>query len=202
MNTIYIIGAGGHAKQVIDILLDNSYQICGIFDSYRSGYFYRNLPILGTIDDVLSIVPKNSNLFITFGDNKYRMDLYLKFKEYNFPNCISKQSYISQSTKIGYGNYIGCFTKIGEDCVVGNFNILNEGSIVAHDNFINDFNHLSINTSTGGNVIIGNLNLIGIGANILPKMTILDNNTIGAGCLVNKNIHFESKCIGVPMKII
>jgi len=202
MNKIFIIGAGGHSKQVIDIFLSKNISIGGIFDDFKEGYHYRNIKILGKINDLNKLIPKGENLFITFGDNNYRMNLYKKFQDYNFPNCIHINSYISDTAKIGFGNYIGCFAKLGEDCQLGNFNILNEACIVAHDNYIGDYNHLSINVSTGGNVIIGNLNLIGIGASIIPKVIILDNNILGAACLVNQNINFDLKCVGVPIKIV
>lgn len=199
---VYLIGTGGHSKQIIDIYLENDYKILGAFDDFRTGLFYRNIPILGKIEEVENTISKDSNIFITFGDNNYRMELYKKYKSYNFINCISSKSVISPTCKLGFGNYIGNFSKLGEDCIIGNFNILNEGCIIGHDNIICDFNHISLNSSTGGNVVIGNLNLFGIGSSIIPKVQIYDNNIIGAGSVVIKSINFDSKSIGVPSKLI
>ncbi len=199
---VYLIGTGGHSKQVIDIYLENGCKILGAFDDFKTGLFYRNIPILGKLEDVEYKISKDSNIFITFGDNNYRLELYKKFKNYNFINCVSQRSIISSTCKLGFGNYIGNFSKIGEDSNIGNFNIFNEGCIIGHDNIIGDFNHISLNSSTGGNVIIGNLNLISIGSSIIPKIKIYDNNIIGSGSVVIKNINFNTKNIGVPSKRI
>jgi sugar O-acyltransferase (sialic acid O-acetyltransferase NeuD family) len=200
---VYLIGTGGHSKQVTDILIENEYNILGAFDNFKKDITYRNIKILGNIEEIENIVPINSNLFITFGDNNYRQVIYTKFKDnYNFINCISGKSTISPTCILGYGNYIGNYTKLGEDCLIGNLNILNEGSIIGHDTIIGDFNHLSLNSSTGGNVIIGNLNLFGINSTVIPKIKIYDNNIIGANSLVIRNIKFNSTNVGIPSKII
>ena len=47
MKTIVIFGAGGHTKVIIDLL--NTYNIVGIYDDVKEGYFV-NIPILGKIN--------------------------------------------------------------------------------------------------------------------------------------------------------
>ena len=200
---VYLIGAGGHSKQVIDILIENGYNIIGAFDNFKKGIFYRDIKVLGTIKEIINIAPSNSNLFITFGDNNYRQEIYNNYKSiYKFINCISRRSTISSTCKLGYGNYIGNYSKLGEDCLIGNFNIFNEGCIIGHDNIIGDFNHFSLNSSLGGNIIVGNLNLFGINSSVIPKIKVYDNNIIGANSLVIKNINFNTTNVGVPTKII
>ncbi len=202
MNKVFIIGAGGFSKQVIDAFRSSNYTICGVFDNFRKGEFYQNTKILGKIEDIFKIVPQGENLFISLGDNKIRKELSYEIKNYRFPNCIRPNSDIPTTLNMGIGNYIGSYCKLGEDSTIGNFNFINECSIIAHDTNIGNFNHLAPNVSMGGFSIINNENLIGTGVIIIPKITIAYNNTIGAGAVIIKNTENNGTYVGNPAKKI
>ena len=204
LKRVFIVGTGGHSKQVIDAFLDNGIKIEGAFDDFRTGIFYRDITILGSFKDIDAIVPSGENLFITLGDNQVRKKLHFIFKDrYNFPNCIRPSAEIPKDTVIlGEGNYIGSFCKLGEDSAIGNFNIINECSFIAHDTIIDDYNHLAPNSTICGSVIIGSENLIGAGAIILPKIRIGNNNKVGAGAVVIKDIKDNCVYVGNPAKKI
>lgn len=203
LKSVYLIGAGGFSKQVIDSYLFYNIKILGIFDDFRTGLFYKNIPIIGKIDMVHSIIKPKENIFITLGDNNIRKNIVSNMIDiFSFPNCIRPNSDIPSTLDIGKGNYIGVFSKLGEDSYIGNFNFINECTILAHDTKIGDFNHLSPNVSIGGNVIIGNTNMIGTSAIIIPKITIGNNNIIGAGSVVIRNIDNNSTNVGNPAKQI
>jgi sugar O-acyltransferase (sialic acid O-acetyltransferase NeuD family) len=202
MNRVFIIGAGGFSKQVIDTFKSSNYLICGIFDDFRKDEFYKNTKILGKIEDINKIVPFGENLFISLGDNKIRKELYDDLKNYIFPNCFRPNCDIPTTVNIGIGNYVGSYCKLGEDSKIGNFNFINECSIIAHDTYIGDFNHLAPNVSMGGFSEIGHNNLIGTGGIILPKIKIGNENVIGAGGVIIKNIENNGTYVGNPVKKI
>jgi len=200
---VFLVGAGGFSKQVIDAYLSHNTKILGIFDDFRTGVFYKNIPILGKINEIDSILKNRENIFITLGDNNIRKSLALNLSSnYNFPNCFRPNSDVPSTLNIGNGNYIGSYSKLGEDSYIGNFNFINECTILAHDTKIGDFNHLAPNVSMGGNSFIGNTNMIGTSAIIIPKIKIGDNNTIGAGSVIIKNIENNSTIVGNPGKKI
>jgi sugar O-acyltransferase (sialic acid O-acetyltransferase NeuD family) len=203
IKSVYLIGAGGFSKQVIDAYLSHNVKILGIFDNFRKGLFYKNIPILDSIDNIQNIVKSNENVFVTLGDNNLRKNIISKLiNKYSFPNCYRHNSDIPTSLKIGEGNYIGSFAKLGEDSYIGNFNFINECVILAHDTSIGDYNHLSPNVSMGGNAIIGNTNMIGTSAIIIPKIKIGNNNTVGAGTVIIRDITDNSTIVGNPGKQI
>lgn len=196
---VFLVGAGGFSKQVIDAYLSHNTKILGIFDDFRTGVFYKDIPILGKITEVENILKSKENIFITLGDNNIRKSLALNFNsKYFFPNCFRPNSDVPSTINIGKGNYIGSYSKLGEDSYIGNFNFINECVILAHDTYIGDFNHLSPNVSMGGNAIIGNTNMIGTSAIIIPKIKIGDSNTIGAGSVLIKNVENNSTIVGNP----
>jgi len=203
---VYLLGGGGHCKQVIDIFIEMGIPIEGIFDDNKVPVeFYRGISILSKIDenfiknrsndDILTTI----NLFCTIGDNDIRKTIVSKFPKANWINCISPSSKISPSVKIGKGNYIGSGSQILSDSVIGDFNILNEASVITHDIIIGSFNHVAPGAVICGQVIIGDLNLLGANSTILPRITIGNNVILGSGSVTNHNV-FEGKYVGVPIR--
>jgi sugar O-acyltransferase (sialic acid O-acetyltransferase NeuD family) len=201
---VYLLGAGGFSKQVIDAFIASHVEIGGIFDDYRTGVFYKHTHILGNLESVNKYAKPGENIFITFGDNHLRKSLHIKYASlYKFPNCIRPNSDIPPDTAIlGIGNYIGSYCKLGEDSYIGNFNFINECSIIAHDTTIGDYNHICPNISIGGNVKIGNLNLLGTASTVIPKVQIGNNNIFGAGSVIIKNSLNSTTYVGNPAKAI
>ena len=69
MKKIALIGAGGHCKVVIDLIEElNQYEIIGIYDDNKEGFF-ENIKILGNLD---CIDKKIENFFICIGNDKIR----------------------------------------------------------------------------------------------------------------------------------
>ena len=169
--TVYLICLGGHAKQVIDVFLENNYNILGAYDDNKKGTNYRGIKILGSLSEIQNL-ETDQPFFCTIGDNKLRQEICNPLQNINWINCISRHAYISPSVKIGYGNYIGVHARILSDSVIGNHNIINDGSTLTHDNYIGDFNHIAPSASLGGRVKIGNSNLIGTNSTINPNVKI------------------------------
>ena len=69
MKKIALIGAGGHCKVVIDLIEElNQYEIIGIYDDNKEGFF-ENIKILGNLD---CIDKKIENFFICIGNDNIR----------------------------------------------------------------------------------------------------------------------------------
>jgi len=203
MQDIWLIQAGGHSKQCIDIFLDNNYNIKGIFDDYKEGLFYRNINIIDKITNINEYLHDGDYIFCCVGDNYRRKEIveYInKNKKCIWVNCISKLAYISNSVKLGYGIYIGSYSKILSDTIINNFSILNDGSTITHDNYIDEYTHVASNVSLGGNVTIGKNCLIGMNSVVNPKIVISNNITIGSGSVVTKSIYNSGIYKGVPCK--
>jgi sugar O-acyltransferase (sialic acid O-acetyltransferase NeuD family) len=204
MLRIFLLGAGGFTKQVIDILKMSNINICGIFDDYKqiNSLYYYNYRIMDNLNNVHKYINKDDLLFCGIGDNKIRKDIVCNFEMYKFINVISPIANISTTTKIiGTGNYIGHHVNLISDSIIGNHNFMNDGSMIGHDVTISDFNHFCPMAVAGGNVKIGNGNLIGTNSTINPKIIIGNNNTIGSGTVVIRNIDDNNVIVGNPGKI-
>lgn len=209
MKNIYIIGAGGHAKVVADIVLKriselkDSINLAGFLDDSFSVADEREIfgvKIIGRIDEVLKLNQDNSNYFvIAIGSNSIREKISLKYK-LNYYTIIHPSSIIGNNVELCEGSVvmagtiINSYTKIGKHCII------NSGAIIEHDNLIEDFVHIAPKCVTAGGVKIRKSSWIGIGSSVIQNLEIGAESFIGAGSVVVKNIGEKVKAYGNPCR--
>lgn len=196
---LYIIGCGGHAKQIIDAFESKNIKITGFFDDSKTGTF-RNYKIYGKISDIEKY--SDITLFNAIGDNKVRKNICDKYNMYTYINCIHDRAYVSRDVVMGYGNYVGPNATINPDTKIGNFNIFNYNSCIGHDTIIGDYNHFAPSSCLTGWISIGNNNFICANSTIIPKIIMKDNIVLGAGSTLIKDVEIEGTYVGSPAKLI
>lgn len=205
---VVIIGAGGHAKVIADIIKKNGDIVYGFLDdNIEKGTVITNDKSLKVIGDLnarfsLPITHPGLEYIVAIGDNKRRKEITEKMSNTKFYTAIHPTAVIGIDVTIGEGTAImanACInpsTKIGEHCII------NTGAIIEHDNTIEDYTHISPNATLCGTVKIGECTHIGAGATIRNNLSIKDNSIIGAGSVVVKNLVEEGTYVGVPVKKI
>jgi sugar O-acyltransferase (sialic acid O-acetyltransferase NeuD family) len=199
---LLIIGAGGHAKVVIESI-DTKKTNIFIADQFK--YKDRCQKIFNyQVSDLKLWIDKKIQFHTAIGNNQDRRRLTENFKHLNRKefNVIHPRSIISNSASLGNGIFIAANAIIGSEVEVMSGCIINHGSIVDHDCIIGEFSHIAPNVVLGGGVQIGEECLIGAGAIILPNIKIGNHVTIGAGAVVTKNIKNNTTIIGIPGKDI
>lgn len=198
MHNLIIIGAGGHAKVIVDIANALGYNILGFLDDNTAINEFANLKQLGKIEDCTKYIDK-AKFVIAIGNNATRKAIAQRY-ELNFATLIHPTAVVSCEAKIGKGSVvmpkavINSAAKIGEHCII------NTASVVEHDNQIGSFSHISPNATLCGTVNIGEDCHIGASATVINNLSVCDNCTIGAGAVVTKNILEKGTYIGVPAK--
>ncbi|MCD8914594.1 acetyltransferase [Staphylococcus simulans] len=204
MNKIFIIGNGGHAKVVKDVINASSkYQIAGhLDDAIKEKHM-----VDGLIYDSLSNIDEYRNDFlfhIGIGNNLVREKIFeeLDIKIEKFPVLIHPSAVIGSSAQIGLGSVVMPNAVINAEAEIGNHVIVNTASVIEHDNKISDYTHVSPNATLTGNVTLGKYSQVGAGATIIPNKRVGKNVIVGAGATVISNI--ENSCIvaGTPAKLI
>lgn len=200
---VIIIGAGGHAKVVADIIEKSGDQIIGFLDDRieKGTKVIGDYKVIGNLNNKcqLSITNSNYEFIIAIGNNQTRKEISntpnLKFYTAIHPSAqIGLDVEIKEGTVIMANACINSSAKIGKHCII------NTGAIIEHDNKIEDFVHISPNVSLGGTVKIGENTHVGIGSIIKNNITVCKNCTIGAGAVVVKDILKAGTYIGVPAK--
>jgi sugar O-acyltransferase (sialic acid O-acetyltransferase NeuD family) len=197
---IIIIGAGGFAKQIIEVCELSNIKIRGLVDDFTSHDLF-NYPILGNVEYLTKLLLDEPQLkiFCSIGDVNVRKRIFNLFPQ-NFINCIHPNSTISKYHKMGMGNYIGPNACIMPNVTIGDNNIIDTLAVVCHDSQVSDHNHLATHSCLLGRVIIENCNLIGANSTILPNLTLGSNNILGAGAVLTKNKEDNFVLIGIPAK--
>lgn len=197
-NKLYLFGASGHCKVIVDVLQSKNEIVTAIFDdSPKSGSLF-DIPVLNAKNcaDV-----SDSKMIVSVGDNATRKKIVERFNA-NFHVAVHEKAIISRRTKIGEGSVIMAGVIINADSRIGKHCILNTGAIIEHDCDIADFVHISPNASIAGNVTVGEGTHIGIGAVVIQRVTIGSWATIGAGAVIIDDVPDYAVVVGVPGKII
>lgn len=203
MKKILIVGAGGHAQVIADILtLDSLLTPIGYVDDNPQLQQKKllGLPILGMIQDIPSL--PHDALIIAIGNNKTRQQLAqtLSASGQLFVNAIHPNATISTNCHLGIGNMICAGAIVNPSTFIGNHVIVNTNASIDHHNQIEGFVHVGPGATLGGNVTVEVGAFIGIGATVMPQKQIGTWAIVGAGALVHQHIPSHQTVIGVPAK--
>lgn len=209
MQRVLILGAGGHAQVVANILLRacEVHEHCcpiGYLDDNPDlqGQILFGLPVLGTMADLPHI--DYDTLIVAIGDNHSRQNLFdhLQKQGKRFVITCHPVAVIAPDVRIGPGKVIGAGVVINPGSVIGCNVILNTSCTIDHHNHIGDHAHIAPGVHLGGTVEIGMGTLVGIGASILPNCRVGVWSTIGAGSLVRTDIPDYTIVCGVPARFV
>lgn len=191
---MYLYGASGHAKVIIDILVANHIPVEALFDDNTTLSDLLGYPVLqpGIID---------GPLIISIGNNKVRKILAGKlscsFGTAIHPSAIvSSQAFVAEGTVVMQGAIIQSDARIGRHCII------NTAATVDHECVIEDYVHISPNASLCGNVHIGEGTQIGAGSVVVPGVRIGSWSLICAGSVVTKDIPDHCMASGNRCKVI
>ena len=194
---MYLIGAGGHAKVVRDILDACSIPFSGVVTDNLKEVTFMEKKILHSIDEV-------DEAIICVGNNRTRKKLAEELSQQGVtfgmgihPSVImSKYASVDEGTVIMQGVVIQSCAKIGKHCIV------NTSASIDHDNVLGDFVHISPHATLCGEVEVGEGTWIGAGTVVKQCVKIGKWSIIGAGSVVVNDIPDGVLAYGNPCKVI
>jgi len=178
-----VIGAGGHAGSVIDVISScRTYSVVKLVDpKYKVAHGFSVLQD----DGQLKSYCKNKGVelgavgigsIFNWEAKKRAINLILEVG-LTAPYIIASTAFVSPSAHLGWGTVVHHHATVNRDARVGEYCTINTGAIVEHD------------------VIIGNLTHIAPGAIVLGGAKIGDECLIGAGVIVPPGKEIESRTI-------
>ena len=194
---MYLIGAGGHAKVVRDILDACSIPFSGVVTDNLKEVTFMEKKILHSMDEV-------DEAIICVGNNRTRKKLAEELSQQGVtfgmgihPSVImSKYASVDEGTVIMQGVVIQSCAKIGKHCIV------NTSASIDHDNVLGDFVHISPHATLCGEVEVGEGTWIGAGTVVKQCVKIGKWSIIGAGSVVVNDIPDGVLAYGNPCKVI
>jgi UDP-perosamine 4-acetyltransferase len=205
---VIIIGAGGHARVVLDILRYNPK--IKVFCFINKFIKYPNekidgIPIYGNISVLPKFIKKGiKNFIVAVGDNKVRASYFKQLIKLGMTpiNAIHPTAIIAKNAKIGKGVVIAAGSIICPEAKIGNNVIINTGTIVEHHDVIEDHVHMAPGIRSSGDVTVGNGSFLGVGTTIIQKIKIGRNVVVGAGSVIIRDVPDNTVVVGVPTRVI
>jgi len=201
---VILIGNGGHASVLTEILLLKNYSVIGFTAPEHQDNLY-GIPYLGTDDEIEKYDNEEIELVLGIGSvnvSSIREKLFNQFKDkgYTFSSVIHQNAIISTYAILNEGVQIMAGAVIEAFAEIADNTIINTSSSINHDCRIGKHCHISPGATLSGNVTVGDLTHIGTGSTIIQNVQIGSRVLIGAGSLVLQNIKDYSKAFGVPAK--
>ena len=194
---MYLLGASGHAKVIIEILEACDIAVSGLFDDNQAIRDLLGYKFLGSFTGS----PLDEPMIISIGNNMIRHRLANQYPV-KYGQAIEPSAKISTRASIGCGTVIMRNVSINSDTRIGSHVIINTSATVDHDCVIEDFVHISPNATLCGGVTIGEGTHVGAAAIVTPCIHIGKWSVIGAGAVVISDIPDYATVVGNPAKII
>lgn len=194
---VIIVGCGGHAKVIADIVLNSGDCLRGFLSMDNTMDNYLGFPILG--NDACYEKYLDCCFIVGIGDAKIRERITKFMNKATWYTAIHPSAVVSSlETNIAEGTVVMANAVINPGVTIGRHCIVNTGAIVEHDDIIGDYVHISVGSKLAGNVHVGSFSHIGIGASVRENTKICDNCMIGAGSVVISNLQISGTYFGVP----
>lgn len=196
---VILIGGGGHAKVVADILLgDPNMEPVG-YTSLEPGGDLLGLPRLGG-DSVPGV--ERGGVVVAIGDNETRKKVFEECERRGetLVSAIHPSVIIGRDVTIEPGCMICAGVVINSGAVIRRNTILNTGCTVDHDCVVGPHAHVAPGVNLAGNVTVGEGAFLGIGSCVVQGITVGPWSTVGAGGAVIRNIKPGDIAVGVPAR--
>jgi len=191
---MYLYGAGGHAKVIIEILQSTGVPVEGLFDENPDIKQIWQYPVMKYAPALVS-----PEIIISIGKNLIRKKIAEQLPG-RFGIAQHQRANISPTAMIAEGTVVMAGATINADALIGRHCIINTNASVDHECVLEDFVHISPNAALCGNVRVGEGTHIGAGAVVIPGVVIGKWAVIGAGAVVTKDIPDLSLAVGNPAR--
>ncbi len=203
MSGILVLGAGGHAKVVADILRCQGLSVAGFLDDDPQawGTTRLGLPVLGAIADFAQHQP--DGLVLGIGANGVREQIVARLGAAAQPlwcNAIHPRATVAASVQLGRGIVVVAGAVVNPDSVLGDHVIINTGATVDHDCVVGEYVHIAPGVHVCGGVRIGPYAFIGVGAALTPGRNVGAHTIVGAGAVVVRDVPAGVTAKGVPAR--
>jgi sugar O-acyltransferase (sialic acid O-acetyltransferase NeuD family) len=203
------LGAGGHAKVLIEILrTQDCFELVGLLDpdSELKGKSILGVPVLGDDTMLLDLRTKGIRYFFvgigSVGEASKRKRLYEEGLALNMEpvSSIHPGAIISPSVEMGKGCMIMAGAVMNACVSLGDNVIVNTGAVLDHDCCIGSHAHVATGAHLSGTVRVGQGAHIGAGAVIRNNIHIGDGAVVGIGAAVIRDVAANDVVVGVPAR--
>jgi sugar O-acyltransferase (sialic acid O-acetyltransferase NeuD family) len=200
---IFVFGAGGHAKVVIDAIeRQGRYKIAWVCDDAvdKHGTQVMMYEIVRGREALLARKAESGAGVVAIGCNSDRMKIasWLVERGCRLAAVVHPAAAVGRDVEIGEGTVVMAGCVINSGARVGRNVIVNTGATIDHDCKIADGVHIGPGSHLCGHVVVGLATLIGAGTTIVPSVRIGAFALIGAGSAVLDDVPDRARAGGNP----
>ena len=191
---VIVMGAGGHAKVLVDALRLSNREILGfVTPDLEVGENFCGKKVLGNDSEIDNYSPNDIELVNGIGslprkNLRWKVAGKMRQKGYYFSSVIHPSAIIATNVRFGKGVQVMAGAIIQADISVGDDSIVNTGVLLDHDCNIAENCHLAPGVVCSGGVEIGKVSHLGTGAIVIQNVSIGKECTIAAGSVVYDNV--------------
>lgn len=211
MTELVIVGTGGHAREVLDIIealntVRPQYRVLGFLDEDRSrhGDQVRGLPVLGGLEWASGRAAGSLEVALGVGRPGSRAAVRdrLRALAAGSPTLVHPRACLTSHVSLGEGCIVAAGAVVTSSVRLGEHVHLNVGATVSHDCVVGDYSTLAPGAHLAGNVVLGEGCEVGIGAVVIQGVTVGAGAIVGAGSVVIRPVPANTTVVGVPARVI
>lgn len=192
---LVLIGGGGHAAVLVDILLRQNRKIAAVIspEPIDGRSVLSGLKRFSQDEDVERFAIDEVKLVCGIGmmpNSGFRTKLINRFIDlgYHFETVVSNDAIVSEHVKLEDGVQVmpGCIIQAG--VTVGQHSIVNTGALLEHDCVIGPFNHVAPRAVLCGEVRTEENVYIGANATLTQCVAIAKDSVVGASAILTESL--------------
>ena len=188
MKPVLLIGCGGHARSLIELIESASdWRIHGLVGlPEQVGSSLLGYPVIACDADLPALRAECPAAVLAIGQlpdpaPRKRVAAQLELQGFQLPVLISPHAVVSRHALLGPGTTVGHGVIVNAAAEVGAFCILNSRALIEHDAHIGDHCHISTGVLVNGGVRLGSGSFIGSGTMLREGLELPPHTVIGAG---------------------
>jgi UDP-perosamine 4-acetyltransferase len=211
MTRIVGLGAGGHARSVLDALLaDPAVEVVGLLDPDRSLHAQTvcGVPVLGDDAMLPSLLADGVGHFVLglagAGVQTARSSLFARACETGLRpwTLIHPRAHVSPFAEIGAGATVLAQAVVNAGARLAENVLVNTSAVVEHDCEIEAHAHLATGAKLAGSVRLGAESMVGVGAAVRQGIAIGRCAVVGGGAMVVSDVEDGQTVAGVPARVL
>jgi sugar O-acyltransferase (sialic acid O-acetyltransferase NeuD family) len=204
MADLICLGGGGHARVVLDAVLDNGENVIAVLDPcLEKGSLVHGVPVRGGDDHLAPVSPSQVGLLNGLGANPDTGRRRAVFEQWTargfvFVAVRHRSAVVARDCSIGEGAQVMAGAVLQAGVRVGCNVVVNTRSSIDHDCIIHDHVFIAPGVTVCGGVVIGEASFVGAGAVLAPGVHVGAGSVVGAGAVVLRPVADGVVVVGNP----